>query len=117
MLANVYPLHPQSGRRLDMRCPVVVCDACGTVIDADRPGNLLWHHEPPLDGPAGPFHVHKARACAAPFDEVPLSQEIGTWLAQLVRNHDDPLEVPGGRDITLPYTGDTFRVTEWEAGA
>lgn len=113
MIANAYPLHPKTGRRLDMRCPVIVCDSCGDVIDADRPGNLLWHHEPPLDGPAGPFHVHKARECAAPFDEVPLSQEIGDWLAQLVRNHDDPLEVPGGQDLDL-FSGDTVHVTEWE---
>lgn len=112
MIANAYPLHPETGRRLDMRCPVIVCDSCGDVIDADHPGNLLWGDEADSAAP-GPFHVHKARPCAAPFDEVPLSQEIGDWLAQLVRNHDDPLEVPGGRDLDL-FSGDTFRVTEWE---
>lgn len=112
MIANVYPLHPERGYRLDLRCPVVVCDACGEVIDTDHPGNLLWGDE------AGQsHHVHKARPCASAYDGVPLSQEIGQWLAQLVRNHDEPLDLPGGRDVTLPFTGDTFRVTEWEAGA
>ncbi|WP_191564606.1 hypothetical protein [Janibacter melonis] len=108
MITNAYPLHPEKGYRLDLRCPVVVCDACGAVIDAAHPGNLLWGDDEPA------VHVHKDWTCASGYRHLPHSQEMGTWLAQLARNHDDPLEVSGGREITMPATGDTFRVTDWE---
>lgn len=107
MITNAYPLHPEKGYRLDLRCPVVACDTCGDVIDAAHPGNRLWSDD------SRSAHVHKAWECAAGYRDVPHSEEIGAWLARLVRNHDDPLVVPG-RDLTMPDTGDTFHVTDWE---
>lgn len=106
MIASAYPLHPTEGYRLDLRCPVIVCDTCGAVIDADHPGNRLWDRG--RGNRVASVHVHKGRQCSAAFDHLRSSEEIGQWLARLVRNHDDPLEV------TLPSTGDTFNVTEWQ---
>lgn len=106
------PLHPTSGVRLELLCPVVACDACGQIIDADRPGILLYDG----DDYSRERHVHKG-ACDHAFERTAgeyarrhLWRDLDEWLAQLARNYADPLTRP--RNITMS-SGDTFRVTDW----
>lgn len=106
MIRLSLPLDPKSGKRLDISCPVIVCDHCGRFIDKDHPGNLLW-----ADGDPKQFHVHKA--CDHAFKHVHLSRDIDEWLAQLANNYTNPLQRPGGIEVTL-YSGSVFRVSRWE---
>lgn len=107
MIRIALPLHPKSGTTLDLTAPVIVCDHCGKFIDKDRPGNLLWGRDDPVQ-----FHVHKA--CDYAFRHVPWSRDIDEWLAQLLYNYNHPLQVDGGVDVTLPWTGDVFHVYRWK---
>ena len=90
MIEFVYPLHPQTGRRLDLSCPLILCDACRQQIDTAHPGNVLWK----LDDEAQVWHAHKGR-CTRHLDRVAgehlMSREVSTWLAQLANNYERPL--------------------------
>lgn len=118
MIGYAYPLHPTEGYRLDLRCPVLLCDHCHRPIDKDSPGNLLWSPDDERQ-----FHVHKGPLlpeCAAAYRHVPRWQPIEDWLQQLQRNHAEPLHQPGGTDVLVPGlvpgTGDTFQVHRWDTG-
>lgn len=99
MIDRACPQHPEEGYAMDLACPVILCDACGRVIDKDHPGNILWHFGRASD----PRHVHKG-ACDRAVDPKrnAASAEIEEWVQQLAYNYANPIL---NGDITLPMTG------------
>lgn len=95
MIQLMAPVHPTEGYTVDLVCPVVVCDVCAGVIDADRPGNVLWG---PKVG-SSQFHVHKG-VCDRRIDpgSALSSYELGDWLQRLAHNYATPLV---GANVTL----------------
>jgi hypothetical protein len=99
VITLVYPVHPEKRYRLDLSCPVTLCDACGKPIDAEHPGLLSYtpddrHH----------WHVHKG-ACDRAVEKAAgvdlLTRELDVWLNQLVNNYKSPLignTIPFGDD-------------------
>lgn len=106
MIRFALPLDPDTWDRLDLVCPVVVCDHCGEFIDKNRPGNVLW-------SPDKPEQRHAHQACDQAFGDVPFSRDIGEWLGQLVGNYEHPLQRPEGVELRHE-NGDTYLVTRWE---
>lgn len=106
MIDRAYPQHPDKGYAMDLACPVILCDACGRVIDKDHPGNVLWHHGRDYDQ----RFVHKG-ACDRAVDpnRDALSAEVSEWVEQLAYNYANPIL---NGDITLPMTGLTVTATK-----
>lgn len=106
MIRFARPLDPETWDRLDVLCPVVVCDHCGEFIDKNRPGDVLWSPDKPEQ-----YHVHQS--CNDAFEHSPFASDIGEWLTRLAQHYDHPLLKPEGVELRHD-DGSVYRVTRWE---
>lgn len=114
MITWALPVDPKDGKRYDLMCPVVTCDACGESIDADRPGHVVYNG---LDRSQQMF-THKG-PCDYAMDSVLESHgweilwdDLGDYLGQLLKNYTDPL-VSRDRDYTL-FSGTVVHPRSWD---
>lgn len=84
MITLVTPLNAR-GQGRDLLCPVVLCDLCDEPLDKEHPGDVLYDH---CDQYVQQ-HVH--RACCPTLPPGWSWRGMDEFLAQLVRNYDDPL--------------------------
>jgi hypothetical protein len=105
VITLVYPVHPKKRYRLDLSCPVILCDACGKPIDGAHPGLLSYTPDDRQH-----WHVHKGR-CDRAVEKAAgvhlLTRELDTWLDQLVNNYQRPLI---GSTVAIGPDDDEVRV-------